>query len=268
MNRTVITCGEEKYIIDLECPLDISIPYNFNGQQPNFFDVAPGTQSPLEYNDNIFENKLGCNVPVFNFNIHCTGTHTETIGHILDEKAFYINNILPINFISTFVVTLNPVPSSDSDEKYHVERSSDELIITSKQIEYALDNYDTRFMDALVIRTMPNDRTKMYRKYVGNMHPFLTNEAIRFISSTNISHLIIDTPSIDRADDSGQLLNHRIFWNIDIANSKIKDHRTITEFAFIDSSIDDGRYFLQFLLPNFTSHVSPTRPILYRCIDG
>ena len=94
MNRTVITCGEEKYIIDLECPLDISIPYNFNGQQPNFFDVAPGTQSPLEYNDNIFENKLGCNVPVFNFNIHCTGTHTETIGHILDEKAFYINNIL------------------------------------------------------------------------------------------------------------------------------------------------------------------------------
>ena len=268
MNRFIITYAGDKYAIDLECPLDISIPYNFNGQQPNFYDVAPGTQIPFEYNNIIFDNNAGCNVPVFNFNIHCTGTHTETIGHILDEKDFYINNILPIKFISTIVITIDPIPFSNSDEKYHVEYGPDELIITSNQIKDALNAYDMSIMDALVIRTKPNDSSKMFRKYKGNMHPYLTNDAIKFISSTNVSHLIVDTPSIDRADDGGHLLNHKIFWNIDLPNITIKDCRTITEFAFIKNSIKDGTYFLQFLLPNFNSHVSPTRPILYRCIDG
>jgi len=31
-----------EYAIDTEKVIDISIPYNFNGKQPNFFDVEKG----------------------------------------------------------------------------------------------------------------------------------------------------------------------------------------------------------------------------------
>jgi len=265
MNNLTINYNNIDYCIDVSSPLEISIPYNFNGNQPNFYNVPPGTKEPLKFGESIFDNKNGCNVPIFKFNIHCTGTHTETIGHILDEKNFYINKILPLNFLSSVLITINPVCHSKTIESYHVETTNDDLVITSSQVKDAISKFDINLIEALIIRTTPNDSSKMYRKYVGNVHPFFTNEAMRLISSLNISHIIIDTPSVDRADDGGVLLNHKIFWCIDKDNNSPKSLRTITEFAFIDNSIQDDHYFIQFLLPNFNNHVSPSRPILYRC---
>jgi len=37
-----------EYSIDTEKVIDISIPYNFNGKQPNFYDVGKGKLSPLK----------------------------------------------------------------------------------------------------------------------------------------------------------------------------------------------------------------------------
>ena len=37
-----------EYSIDTEKVIDISIPYNFNGKQPNFYDVEKGKLSPLK----------------------------------------------------------------------------------------------------------------------------------------------------------------------------------------------------------------------------
>ena len=52
----------------------------------------------------------------------------------------------------------------------------------------------------------------MFTQYSINPAPFFTNDAIKYLSSLNIQHLIVDIPSIDRMNDNGILGNHRIFW--------------------------------------------------------
>ena len=265
MSKVKIKIDSKNFIIDISEPLDISIPYNFDGEQPNFFDVEPGSIAPLVYDNISYDGSSGCNVPIFNINIHCTGTHTETIGHILDDREFPLNSILPVNFLTALVITIEPSLFIDSNESYHTDIDNSERVITCSDIKEKIESLRDISSNVLIIRTLPNCKDKMFNKYIGNMHPFFTSEAIRFISSLGIQHLIVDTPSIDRADDGAQLLNHKIFWNIEGSTDNKLLNRTITELCFIHNYISDGHYLIQFLFPNFVSHVAPTRPILYKC---
>ena len=87
--------NKQNYRIDTENSIDISIPYNFNGPQPNFYDVNPGKSIPFKSGDNTYSvaTGYGCNVPEISMNIHCSGTHTEYVGHLLENPGD-IGNIL------------------------------------------------------------------------------------------------------------------------------------------------------------------------------
>ena len=80
-----ITYNKQNYVIDLKNSFDISIPYNFDGKQPNFFNVKQGQLKYFQSRGNIYsvEAGAGCNVSEVSINIHCTGTHTECVGHLL-----------------------------------------------------------------------------------------------------------------------------------------------------------------------------------------
>ena len=84
-----ISHNKKNYRVDTKNSFDISIPYEFNGAQPNYYDVNPGQSTPLISGETIYsvESGAGCNVPEISMNIHCTGTHTECVGHLLENPG-------------------------------------------------------------------------------------------------------------------------------------------------------------------------------------
>ena len=65
-------------------------------------------------------------------------------------------------------------------------------------------------MDALIIRTLPNSSDKKQRDYIKNPSAFFL-EAMNYIVSLGVRHLLVDMPSVDRLFDDGILSAHNIF---------------------------------------------------------
>ena len=101
-----------------------------------------------------------------------------------------------------------------------------------------------------------------------NLPPFFSTEAMKFMVETDVKHLLVDTPSIDRTFDEGKLSNHRIFWNIKEESFEIDEtsftRNTITEMIYVPDSVADGYYLLNLQIPAFVADAAPSRPILFK----
>ena len=263
--------NELEYIIDTSKAVDISIPYIFNGNQPNLYNVKEGSSKPLKSNNIDWSVSLGasCNVPEISMNIHCTGTHTETVGHLLRDNG-NIGKIFTELFLPTVLITVDPEIAKKTNDKYHCDINEDELIITLKIVKLQLEKYINFNPIALIIRTLPNDTKKRFQNYAKEPPPFLSNNAMSYINKLNISHLIVDIPSIDRMNDDGILGNHRIFWGDGLnPRSEVseKTDKTITEMSYIPNFVKDGIYFLNIQIPNFVLDAAPSRLFLYKNIS-
>jgi|TARA_B110000467_G_scaffold62162_1_gene56742 kynurenine formamidase len=264
------TINGSHYSIDTSTAIDLSIPYNFNGKQPNFYDVEQGKLSSLKAVGGSWSvtNGASCNVPEISMNIHCSGTHTESVGHLLKNPGD-IGTMLIEPLISAVVITVDPEVYSDSPDNYHCHVNGNERVISADMISVKYKDFWESVPDALIIRTKPNQPNKRFMKYSQHPPPFLTNNAMSIICQTEVKHLIVDTPSVDRMSDDGILGNHHIFWG-DGLNPKCKvnpkSKKTITELAYIPNSIEDGFYFLNIQIPHFVCDAAPSRPLLYRVI--
>src|SRR5690606_4498630 len=108
------------------------------------------------------------------------------------------------------------------------------------QLELALNG---KTPEAVVIRTLPNEKLKLSKKYSHTNPPYLTEEAAIFIRESGIQHLLIDLPSVDKEEDEGKLLAHKAFWNVKNVNDLNEDARmncTITEMIFVSDEVSDG----------------------------
>lgn len=267
-----VTINHRVYKIDAENALDISIPLEFDGAQPNAFDVAKATSKPCETNDFIGDTRRGgsCNFEEYNFIPHCNGTHTEGIGHITDARIS-VHDCLNDSFIPTTLVSVAPENSLKTDDTYPVELNADDNLITEKTIRRALENADTDWLAALIIRTLPNDDGKKTRRYMENFPPFFSTEAIKYIRGKNVRHLLVDLPSIDRTFDAGKLSNHRIFWNVAPASRQLNElslkNNTITEMIYVADEIEDGAYLLNLQIAAFAADAAPSRPRLFKICE-
>ncbi len=237
------------YAIDLSKPLDISIPLRGNATNVNAWYVGHPTIEP--HKEKSFVGKVSegssTNFNDIQFNPHAHGTHTECVGHITNE--FYsINKSLKHFFFLAEVITVPPV------------KQSDDFVISKKQLEYALGN---KKPEALVIRTLPNLTDKLSKQYSHSNPPYLLEEAVQFLVTRELQHLLIDLPSVDKEKDQGALLAHKAFWNFD---GELRHNATITEFIFVNNSIKDGSYFLNLQIAPFENDASPSRPVLYKIL--
>ena len=66
---------------------------------------------------------------------------------------------------------------------------------------------------ALIIRTLPNFENKKNRDYMRVASSFFSIDAMEYIVNLGVKHLLVDTPSVDRLYDDGQLTSHHIFYN-------------------------------------------------------
>ncbi len=271
-------------------PIDISIPLNFSGPQPNAYGVVNAVSKLYEAGSLVGDTRAGgsCNFEQYTFIPHCSGTHTECVGHITHERIS-IRDCLQDVFIPAVLISVEPVKMSETDETYSVEFGENDMLITRNALELALSappaladgfvsagaknppaHADGSDLSALVIRTVPNDESKMTREYSKLIPPFFSTEAMEFIAE-NFKHLLVDLPTIDRLYDEGKLTNHRIFWNTEQGsfetNANTRINSTITELIYIPNEVEDGNYLLNLQIAPFAADTSPSRPILFKLLQ-
>lgn len=293
----MIVTAKDGRRFDTANPIDISIPLRFNGPQPNAYGVEPASSKACEYGSLVGDTRRGgsCNFEQYTLIPHCSGTHTECIGHITNERIS-VRDRLRDALIPARLITVSPVDASETNEHYPTTIRPGDKLITANSIKAALarleppasaggsapatnstlENLESRPPThaggsdfALIVRTLPNDDGKLSRLYdASNIPPYFTTDAMRYIVELGCKHLLTDLPSIDRLFDEGRLSNHRIFWNIEAGsfdpNPQSRTASTITELIYVPDAAEDGEYLLNLQIAPFAADASPGRPLLFR----
>ncbi|NNE99656.1 MAG: cyclase family protein [Pyrinomonadaceae bacterium] len=262
-----IQIEDKSYRVEPDSALDISIPLRFNGDQPNAYDVEKATSKPVEAGELVGDTRLGgsVNFEQYKFIPHCNGTHTECIGHITNDRIS-IRECLMDAFIPATLISLIPVGFAESEDNYSPEFGDQDKLITRDSIEHLVP--EIQYDEALIIRTLPNNVSKLNQQYGEYIPPFFSNEAMELIIDLGVKHMLVDLPSIDRIFDGGALTNHRRFWNVEDGKFEINENSrtgsTITELIYVPDEIKDGKYLLNLQIAAFESDASPSRPLLFK----
>ena len=268
MKISVLLSGQS-YGIDIDNPIDVSIPLRFNGEQPNTYHVPPAQSKTYEDQHFVGDTRRGgsCNFETYTLTPHCNGTHTECVGHIALERIS-VHRTLNQLLIPSTLISIEPEPAADTSETYKPDKSEKDKLITAKQLYYKLNDFRKDFLKGLLIRTLPNEDTKKNRNYEEETAPFFSLEAIDYLTELGVEHLLIDIPSVDRAYDDGKLSVHHSFWAVPQGSHDVDPDacsvKTITEMIFVPEDISDGIYFLNIQIPAFVADAAPSRPVLYK----
>ncbi len=249
--------------------IDLAIPLQFDGPQPNSYGVPAASSRAYEGGGFVGDVRRGgsCNFETYTFTPHCNGTHTEGVGHITG-KRWAVHERLQTDFLPATVISVLPQTADTIDESYDPPLDARDEVISRQALEEALERTSPDFLDALVIRTLPNDRSKLQRDYLQSPAAFFSLEAMRYLGERNVQHLLVDLPSVDRLFDEGKLNAHHIFWGLAPGTSEVAaepaPRSTITEFIFVPDAVADGHYLLNLQIAPFVSDAAPSRPRLYR----
>jgi len=234
--------------IDLSNPIDLAMPLRAGEQNANAWYRPAVTMEPVRMGDWVGDVSKGgaVNFRDIWFNPHAHGTHTECVGHI--SKEFYsINESLKQFFFLAKLITISP------------ESHEGDLVITEQQLKTAMSSD----CEAIIIRTLPNDDSKLIRHYSNSNPPYLHYLAAELLCKNNVQHLLLDLPSVDREQDEGKLLAHRAFWNYP---TQTRINATITELIYVDNSITDGNYLLNLQIAPFENDATPSKPVLFKLL--
>jgi kynurenine formamidase len=250
MTLVRVTIGNRTYRLGRR--LDLSLPLDLHGPQPNAYGVPPATARPYSGDGFTLDVRAGgsCNCEVIEFIPHCHGTHTESVGHLTRER-FPLSAVLPEPLLPCSVVTIQPKGRT----------------IDAEPIERATAGLDPDFLEALVVRTLPNPADKATRRWEDETAPYFTPEAMAVVRGKGVEHLLVDLPSLDPLHDEGRLAAHRVFWGMPPGSQELPAgearRRTVTEMIFVPDDVPDGRYLLTIQVPHLVSDAAPSRPILF-----
>lgn len=238
---------QHTYKADLNQPLDISIALKDGMDNPNCFYAPYPEMNPVQLGDFIGSTEKGGVVNFFNikFNPHGNGTHTECVGHIAKEPYRINESLKNFHFIAK-LVSLYPHRLDNGDRRIELQQIKDLL--------------HPGEVNALIIRTLPNEDWKQRHSYSGTNPPYIHADAIRYLVDCGIEHLLVDIPSVDREEDGGQLAGHRAFWTYP---DNVRKNCTISELIYVQNDIKDGLYLLNLQIANFELDVSPSKPVLF-----
>lgn len=248
MTPLTVTIGSRTYRLGQS--VDLAIPLDPHGPQPNAYGVPPAEAHPYSGKGFLLDTRHGgsCNCEVLKLIAHCHGTHTESVGH-LTVDACPITTAMPEPFLRCSVISVQPNGRE----------------IRAGELEHS--HLDTAFLDALVVRTLPNSLVKITRHWENSTTPYFTPEAMKVIRAKGVNHLLVDLPSLDPLADGGLLAAHRVFWDMPPGSQELPEgevrRRTVTEMIFVPDEVPDGHYLLTIQLPRLVSDAVPSRPILF-----
>jgi len=271
LNGLEFTAGGRRWRADVTAPADLAIVLEFNGAQPSFFVATPASSEPLRIGSFTGSVAKGasCNCAVHSLAPHCHGTHTECIGHVT-RNPVTIASLTPVAPSVAMVVSVRPEPLGAAAAALQGDHAAaDDLVIRRAALEVAASAWLAAPCTAVVIRTLPNGADKRHRAYSGSPSPapYFLPDAMRWLVERGVTSLVVDLPSLDRADDGGRLAAHREYWGLppgaDDAAQATRSQALVTELAYVPDSVPDGLYLLDLQVPAFGSDAAPSRPVLY-----
>lgn len=232
--------------INLSEGFDLSIPLRGDSSNPRAWYVDPPRFEPVRANGWIgsVEDGGDVNFRDIYFNPHGHGTHTECLGHITKE-IHSINEHLSTYFFEAEVLSVQPT------------RIEDDLVITKDCLE-SIKGKET--IDALIIRTLPNDNEKCSKNYSDTNPPYFSIDCLEILNELAIKHLLVDLPSVDKEADGGELAFHHGFWGVP---EEPNFERTITELIYVPDEVTDGLYIMNLQVAAFENDAAPSRPVLF-----
>ena len=248
---------------DLNSPWDLSIPLHHGMGNPRAFSMDYPVFEPFRAGSFVGDVAQGspCNVIGMQISPHGNGTHTECVGHIGynergqpghgPETCLKVHTALAQFWFPVQLVSVTPVLKANDPSQPWITRS---------ELSELLLHNNSNAIEGLVVRTLPNESSKLIKDYSETSPVAFEPEALAYLASLGILHLLTDLPSVDPEHDQGQLLAHKAFWCVDTA---IRISATITELIYVPSNIPDGNYLLNLMLPNIALDAVPSRPVLY-----
>lgn len=257
--------------VDFDTPHCIAIGLRFDGDQPNAFGLPRATAAPFSVGAFVGDTRAGgsVNCEVVTMAPHGNGTHTECVGHVVDERVD-VHGLVDPALLTAALITVPLTRFGDTEESYVVPVDSTELVLTSASLSAALlECPSAQETDALIIRTSPCSGPRRIANWSAGHPAFPTSDAMVVLASGPWCHLLLDLPSVDRAEDGGQLDNHRKWWGLSPGAKSAgptPTHRTITEMIDVGDEISDGLYALSLQIAPFVLDAAPSRPILFPLI--
>lgn len=258
-----VQIGAAESVVDLGHPLSLAMELSFGGDSPRHFGAPAASSRPLclpGFSGSV-AGGASCNCSTLTLTPHCNGTHTECAGHITLQPLDAFRTV-PAGLIPAVVLSVAPELAARTSETTRPLPHAGDHLITRRLLARAWqgDSRAPSIARALVIRTLPLERTSA-------VAPYLSVEAMLWIIEQGIEHLIVELPSIDRAQDEGALTAHRLFFGLPPAVSDLdqarRRHCTITELAHVPRNVADGQYLLELQVPALAGDAVPSRPLLF-----
>lgn len=247
--------------IDFAQGASLAIPLDPHGRQPSFFAAEPARARPLEVGDYIGSVARGgsCNAETVTYTPHCHGTHTECIAHLSPERGSAWHQIERAPCLAR-LVTLSATAPGQTAEGYTAAPGTP--LLTREELGPLLSG--TTPLHALVVRTLPNKPEKQLRNYAqAPPYPVFSDAAMQALAASELRHLLLDTPSLDAADDDGQLTNHRLWWGLSAPGPGHAPRRSVTEMIYAPDALADGLYWLQLGLQPLVADAVASDPVLF-----
>jgi kynurenine formamidase len=258
-----------RWRVELHAPFDLAITMEFDGPQPRFFAASGAVSEPLRAGAFTGDVASGasCMCGVYTLSPHCHGTHTECVGHLAGDGT-HVAALTPVPPTLAAVVTVQPGPLGlISHDRPRLSAPTDAVITRAMLAESAATLAGDPWT-ALIVRTLPNEPAKAHRHYQGPCPaPYFTADAMHWVVEHGVTSLVVDLPSLDRADDGGGLVAHRTYWGLapGVLDSKLarRGHALVTELAYVPAAAADGLYLLDLQVPAFGADAAPSRPVIY-----
>jgi len=269
---------------DLSSPIDLSSPVDFDDGGERAFGLPPATRAPFVAGAFVGDVRQGgsVNCEVLRLSPHGDGTHTEGVGHLLQERV-WVDDVAPRALLLARVVTVEPTTLRSSGDAYAGCHADDDRVVTRAALAAV---WPQGAASALEIRTRApgtavgdaRARSKLSRSELSrsglasHSPPYLTDDAARLLRERAIDHVLIDLPSLDRDDDGGALSAHRIFFGLLPAQTTLHEagddgaairSRTVTELCRVPAHATDGLYLLSLGVAPLFSDAAPSRPLLF-----
>lgn len=261
--RLEVVLDGQRYRADLDRPKDLSRPVR-PGEESLAFSLPGPREAPVHLGSFVGDVREGgsVNCTALQLHPHGDGTHTECVGHVLEERVF-VAELLPPALMPCLVVTAAPTRLEEAGEAYEGTHAPNDLVITARVLKAALSALESAPRPAaVVVRTGSG-----VERFGGTNPPYFTPDAISALTARGTAHVLTDLPSLDREDDGGALCSHRRLWGLRPGQRALfgqaPSRRTVTELCQIPNHMPDGSYLLSLQVPAVFSDAAPSRPVLY-----
>lgn len=246
--------------------IDLATPIDLDGGSPGAFGLPAPTKRAFEAGGFVGDTTRGGSANCFTVTLtpHGDGTHTETVGHLVDD-AVPVGELVRHELVLARVVTVTPPVRGDVDDTYAGRSDAADRVIDLGSLSDPLTRASMQGARALVVRTAP-EADRRGHAWVGTNPPYLTDAAAEAVRDAGIVHLLLDVPSVDREDDGGGLSAHRAFFGLALGQRALTGpptRRTVTELVVVPDACADGLYLLSLSVPRLGLDAAPSRPVLY-----